>query len=292
MSTVVLGLDIGTGGSRAVLVGDEGQVVAAATVAHSPFVSPKTGWAEQEPDDWWRAAQQAIQQVLSKASAEVQVVGLSGQMHGAVLLDGASSVIRPAIIWCDQRTEAECCALTDQIGADRLIALVANPALTGFTLPKLLWVRNHEPAVWDRVRSVLLPKDFVRWCLIGERATDVADASGTLLFDVAHRCWSKAMLEAVDIDAELLPVAYEGPVVTGKVGASGAKATGLRVGTPVVAGGGIKRPVLSGWGWFALVWLAPPSAHRVLCLPRLIDLPLTIVVGYTRSAMLCLAAGM
>lgn len=245
---VVLGLDIGTGGSRAVLVGDEGQVVAAATVAHSPFVSPKTGWAEQEPDDWWRAAQQAIQQVLSKASAEVQAVGLSGQMHGAVLLDGAGSVIRPAIIWCDQRTDAECCALTDQIGADRLIALVANPALTGFTLPKLLWVRNHEPAVWDRVRSVLLPKDFVRWCLIGERATDVADASGTLLFDVAHRCWSKAMLEVVDIDAELLPVAYEGPVVTGKVGASGAKATGLRVGTPVVAGGGDQAAGAVGMG--------------------------------------------
>ena len=247
----VLGLDIGTGGSRAVLVADDGQLLATATAAHTPFASPATGWAEQQPGDWWRAARQAIQQVLSTgpvAAIDVRAVGLSGQMHGAVLMDEAGEVVRPAIIWCDQRTDAECRALTRQIGASRLIELVSNPALTGFTLPKLLWVRDHEPAAWDRVRSVLLPKDFVRWCLTGERATDVADASGTLLFDVAHRCWSATMLAEVDIAADLLPAAYEGPAVAGRVCAAGAKATGLALGTPVVAGGGDQAASAVGMG--------------------------------------------
>ncbi|MEE2790085.1 MAG: FGGY family carbohydrate kinase, partial [Acidobacteriota bacterium] len=170
----VLGLDIGTGGSRAVLVGDDGRLLASATAAHDPFASPETGWAEQHPADWWRAAQQAIQELLSAAPvapSTVQAVGLSGQMHGAVLLDEAGEVVRPAIIWCDQRSDAECRALTARIGAGRLIEWVSNPALTGFTLPKLLWVRDHEPALWERVRTVLLPKDFVRWQLTGERAT-------------------------------------------------------------------------------------------------------------------------
>ena len=247
----VLGLDIGTGGSRAVLVGADGRLLAAATAAHDPFASPETGWAEQHPADWWRAAQQAIQEILSAAPvapSTVQAVGLSGQMHGAVLLDEAGEVLRPAIIWCDQRSDAECRALTARIGAGRLIDWVSNPALTGFTLPKLLWVRDHEPAVWDRVRSVLLPKDFVRWHLTGERATDVSDASGTLLFDVAHRCWSAAMLEAVDLREELFPVAYEGPDITGRVCAAGAQATGLVVGTPVVAGGGDQAAGAVGMG--------------------------------------------
>ena len=247
----VLGLDIGTGGSRAVLVGDDGRLLASATAAHDPFASPETGWAEQHPADWWRAAQQAIQELLSAAPvapSTVQAVGLSGQMHGAVLLDEAGEVVRPAIIWCDQRSDAECRALTARIGADRLIEWVSNPALTGFTLPKLLWVRDHEPALWERVRTVLLPKDFVRWQLTGERATDVADASGTLLFDVAHRCWSAAMLKAVDLPEDLLPVVYEGPAITGRVCAAGAQATGLLVGTPVVAGGGDQAAGAVGMG--------------------------------------------
>ena len=268
----VLGLDIGTGGSRAVLVADDGQLLATATAAHTPFASPATGWAEQQPGDWWRAARQAIQQVLSTgpvAAIDVRAVGLSGQMHGAVLMDEAGEVVRPAIIWCDQRTDAECRALTRQIGASRLIELVSNPALTGFTLPKLLWVRDHEPAAWDRVRSVLLPKDFVRWCLTGERATDVADASGTLLFDVAHRCWSATMLAEVDIAADLLPAAYEGPAVAGRVCAAGAKATGpgtvsATIGTSGVVFAATDRPALDTCGRVHTFCHAVPERWHVM----------------------------
>jgi xylulokinase len=247
----VLGIDIGTGGSRAVIVDDAGRVLASSTQAHVPFDSPQTGWAEQDPADWWHAAQVAIRAVLTDGpvtSADVRAVGLSGQMHGAVLLDEAGAVVRPAIIWCDQRTHAQCGRLTDQVGAARLIELVSNPALTGFTLPKLLWVREEEPALWDRVRTVLLPKDYVRWRLTGERATDVADASGTLLFDVAHRRWSSAMLSEVGLDAALLPSSHEGPIVTGVVTARSAEATGLRAGTPVVAGGGDQAAGAVGMG--------------------------------------------
>lgn len=247
----VLGLDIGTGGSRAVVVDDAGRVLATSTEAHAPFDSPETGWAEQDPADWWRAAQLAIRAVLAAGpirSADVRAIGLSGQMHGAVLLDQAGHVVRPAIIWCDQRTEGQCRRLTDQIGEARLIELVSNPALTGFTLPKLLWVCEHEPTLWARVRTVLLPKDFVRWQLIGERATDVADASGTLLFDVARRRWSAAMLSEVGLDASYLPNAYEGPTLTGGVTALAAEATGLRAGTPVVAGAGDQAAGAIGMG--------------------------------------------
>ena len=192
----VVGIDVGTGGSRAVVVGEDGRVSAAATVAHAPFASPRTAWAEQEPEDWWRASRAAIREVLAKSgtgAASVRAIGLSGQMHGAVLVDASGEVVRPAIIWCDQRTEAECQWLTQTVGAKRLLELTSNPALTNFTLTKVLWVRAHEPEAWRRVRRVLLPKDFVRLRLSGEYATDVADASGTLMLDVAHRRWSQEM---------------------------------------------------------------------------------------------------
>src|SRR5438477_8710549 len=195
-----LGIDVGTTGTRAIAVDERGKVVATANAEHAPFASPQTGWAEQEPRDWWRAAQEAVRAVLSKpgvAAESIGCVGFSGQMHGAVLLDERDEVIRPAIIWCDQRTAAECRAISEQVGAQRLIELTANPALTGFTLPKLLWVREHEPELWARVRSVLLPKDYVRLRLTGDRAIDVADASGTLLFDVARRRWSSEMAQAM-----------------------------------------------------------------------------------------------
>jgi xylulokinase len=169
---------------------------------------------------------------------EVGAIGFSGQMHGAVLLDKRDEPLRPSIIWCDQRTDAQCRTLTEKVGASRLIELTCNPALTNFTLTKMLWVREHEPEVWKQTRSVLLPKDYVRLRLTGDRATDVADASGTLLFDVAGRDWSKEMLAAAQIDESLLPRAYESPEVTGSVSVEGAEATGLRVGTPVVAGAG------------------------------------------------------
>jgi xylulokinase len=245
----LLGLDVGTGGSRAIVVADDGQVIASATRDHAPFRSPRTGWAEHDPDDWWRASSEAVRAVVSATGKDpIRALGLSGQMHGAVLLDAAGDVLRPAIIWCDQRTGVECRELTERIGAHRVVELTANPALTGFTLPKLLWVRRHEPAIWSKVCSVLLPKDYVRLQLTGERATDMADASGTLLFDVANRRWSDAMLRETGIDCGWLPAAFEGPTVTGVISSAAAAETGLRTGLPVVAGGGDQAAGAIGMG--------------------------------------------
>src|SRR3989440_12678682 len=246
-----LGIDVGTGGTRALLIDAEGRVTASSTVEHVPFASPQTGWAEQDPRDWWRAATLAIRDVLAKSEIppeELKAVGFSGQMHGAVLLDEHDEVLRPSIIWCDQRTSAQCVAITEKIGAMRLIDLTCNPALTGFTLPKLLWVRELEPELWRQARSVLLPKDYARLRLTGDKATDVADASGTLLFDVAGRKWSHAMLAATEIDEALLPRVYESPEVTGVISSAGAAATGLGEGTPVVAGGGDQAAGAVGMG--------------------------------------------
>jgi xylulokinase len=246
-----LGIDVGTGGTRAVLVDAEGRVTASATVAHAPFASPETGWAEQDPQDWWRAATLAIREVLSKSEIrpdEIKGIGFSGQMHGAVLLDEREQVLRPSIIWCDQRTSRQCLTITEKVGSERLIELTCNPALTGFTLPKLLWVRELEPEIWRQVRCVLLPKDFVRLQLTGDKATDVADASGTLLFDVKQRKWSEQMLAAAEIEDSLLPRVYESPEITGVVSSAAAAATGLRAGTPVVAGGGDQAAGAVGMG--------------------------------------------
>jgi len=244
-----LGIDVGTGGTRALLIDAEGRVTASSTVEHVPFASPQTGWAEQDPRDWWRAATLAVREVLSKIKPEeISAIGFSGQMHGAVLLDEHDEVLRPSIIWCDQRTSAQCVAITAKIGAMRLIDLTCNPVLTGFTLPKMLWVRELEPELWRQARSVLLPKDYVRLRLTGDKATDVADASGTLLFDVAGRKWSHAMLAATEIDEALLPRVYESPEITGVISSAGAAATGLREGTPVVAGGGDQAAGAVGMG--------------------------------------------
>ena len=236
-----LGLDIGTGGSRAVVVGADGELLASATVEHVAFASPNIGWAEQSPEDWWRASCEAIRSALGAANvepSEIGAVSFSGQMHGSVLLDERNEVLRPALLWCDQRTASEVDEITEQVGATRLIELVSNPAVTGFTLPKLLWVRKNEPEIWSRVRSVLLPKDYIRLRLTGDKASDVADSSGTLLFDVRKRKWSDEMLTRFEIDASLLPTVYESTEVTGVVSAAGAEATGLKAGTPVVAGAG------------------------------------------------------
>lgn len=247
----LLGIDVGTGGTRALVMDENGQVRATATAAHAPFASPQIGWAEQQPEDWWRACREAVRDVLMKgavAAEEIAAVGFSGQMHGSVLLDAKDEVIRPALIWCDQRTASECQEISAIVGQERLIQLTCNPALTGFTLPKLLWVRRNEPDLWKRVRTVLLPKDYVRFRLTGERATDVADASGTLLFDVAKRQWSEAMLDAMQIGAALLPKVYESPDVTGRISKAGAAATGLREGTPVVGGAGDQAAGAVGMG--------------------------------------------
>ena len=245
----LLGIDVGTGGSRALVIDDAGRITSSATVEHVPFASPQTGWAEQDARDWWRASTLAIRDVLSKENPEeIGAIGLSGQMHGLVLLDKNDKVLRPSIIWCDQRTDVQCGSLTKEIGAERLIKLTCNPALTGFTLPKMLWVRECEPQLWQQVHAVLLPKDYVRLRLSGDKATDVADASGTLLFDVAQRKWSEEMLSATEIDWRLLPRVYESPHVTGIVSPAGAEATGLRAGTLIVAGGGDQAAGAVGMG--------------------------------------------
>lgn len=236
-----LGIDVGTGGTRALLIDEGGKVVTSASEDHLPFASPQIGWAEQDPADWWRACGIAVKSVLKQSSIssdQIGCVGFSGQMHGAVLLDKRGEVVRPALIWCDVRTEKQAEELTSKIGADRLIEFTCNPALPNFTLTKCLWVRENEPANWERVRSLMLPKDYVRFRLTGERATDLADASGTLLLDVAHRRWSQEMLDFVQLDRALLPGLYESPEVCGRISEAGAAATGLRADTPVVAGAG------------------------------------------------------
>ncbi|MEQ1642322.1 MAG: xylulokinase [Pyrinomonadaceae bacterium] len=246
-----LGIDIGTGGSRAVLIDDTGRVKASATAEHSPFASPQIGWAEQDPSDWWRAAVEAIRGVLAADGVradEIGCIGLSGQMHGSVLLDDADRVLRPALLWCDQRTDKQCREITEKIGAERLIELVCNPAVTGFTLPKLLWVRENEPEIWAQVRSVLLPKDYIRLCLSGDKASDVADSSGTLLFDVKNRRWSAEMLDEMEIDLSLLPTVFESIEGTGTVSPSAAELTGLAVGTKIVAGAGDNAAGATGMG--------------------------------------------
>ena len=245
-----LGIDVGTGGTRALIIDENGAVIAAGSEEHQPFVSPQSGWAEQDPQDWWRACGLAVRAALRSAPSgdRVAAVGFSGQMHGAVLLDGSDAVIRSAIIWCDQRSEAQSRELAELFGADRLIQLTCNPPLTNFTLTKLLWVRENEPEKWRRLAHVMLPKDYVRFRLTGERAIDVADASGTLLLDVANRCWSKEVLRETEIAPELLPALYESPQVCGRVSAAGAAATGLPAGIPVVAGAGDQAAGAVGMG--------------------------------------------
>ena len=247
----LLGIDVGTGGTRAVLLDSSGRVISAATAEHAPMSTPQIGWAEQSPDDWWRAACQAIKDCLAKSStspSEVAALGLTGQMHGLVLLDASDRVLRPALLWCDQRTGDECREITEQVGAERLIELTANPALTGFTLPKIWWVRRHEPQIWALVRSLMLPKDYVRFRLAGSRAIDVADASGTLMFDVVRRRWSQPMLEISQIEESLLPKVLESQEISGHLTEEGARLSGLRPGIPVVAGAGDQAAGAVGMG--------------------------------------------
>ncbi len=242
---------MGTGGTRALVMDDEGRIISSATEEHAPFASPQIGWAEQRPEDWWRACGIAVTKALAKANLrgeDIACVGFSGQMHGAVMLDERDEVVRPALIWCDVRTQKQCDDLTAKVGAERLIELTCNPALANFTVTKLLWVRENEPELWKRVRSVMLPKDYVRFRLTGERATDMADASGTLLLDVAHRRWSSEMLKAAEVDERWLPGLFESPDVCGQVSAAGAAATGLKSGTPVVAGAGDQAAGATGMG--------------------------------------------
>src|ERR1039457_2624949 len=207
-----MGIDVGTGGTRALLVDEAGSLKHAFTAPHEDMRMERPLWAEQRPDDWWAAAQRAIRGVLDHADAsgsDTEGIGLSGQMHGLVMLDEADRVIRPALIWCDQRSQAQVDAINAKVGAHKVLEYTANPVLTGFTLPKLLWVRDNEPHNFERVRKILLPKDYVRFGLTGEYASDVSDASGTALFDVVRRRWSMEMMEALGLDKGILPRTYE-----------------------------------------------------------------------------------
>ena len=236
-----LGVDIGTGGSRALIVNKDGRIIAGVTAAHDEMLMLHPQWAEQRPENWWDASMLAIQGALKVAGisgADIQGIGLSGQMHGLTLLDAAGEVIRPALIWCDQRSQKQVDWVNEKVGRERVLACIANPVLTGFTLPKLLWVRDHEPALFERVRQVLLPKDYVRFRLTGEYATEVSDASGTALFNVVERRWSTELISALGLDAAILPRCYESIEITGTINAEAARLTGLAEGTPVVGGGG------------------------------------------------------
>jgi xylulokinase len=246
----VLGIDISTTATKAVLIDEAGTVRGVGTTEYG-YEVPQPLWSEQSPNLWWDGAIEAIRFVLASTGtrgSEVVAIGLTGQMHGLVLLDAANDILRPAILWNDQRTAAECDAIREAVGPERLIAITGNDALTGFTAPKLVWVRDHEPDVWRRVAHVLLPKDFVRLHLTGDHAIDKADGAGTILFDLAARDWSTVVVDALQIDRRWLPETFEGPAITGSVTAAAAEATGLRAGTPVVAGGGDQAANAVGLG--------------------------------------------
>jgi len=238
---VFLGIDIGTSGTKTLAVREDGVILGSATEEY-PLSSPKPGWSEQEPTDWWKASVKSVRRVMKMAqldAGDIGGIGLSGQMHGSVFLNKSGKVIRPALLWNDQRTAAECEEIEEKAGGrSRLIKMVANPALTGFTAPKILWLRNHEKRNFDRTVQVLLPKDYVRYRLTGDFATEVSDASGTLLLDVVKRSWSRRLLSRLEIDPDLLPAVYESEDVTGVLSEIAAQEMGLSSGIPVVGGGG------------------------------------------------------
>ena len=248
--SLFLGIDVSTTGSKALLVNRNGDIVGSATTPHQ-VSTPHPLWSEQEPEEWWQAVSASIRQALlgAKVSGEaVAAIGLTGQMHGLVLLDEQKHTLRPAILWNDQRCAAECDEIRTRIGSQRLIQITGNEALTGFTAPKILWVKNHEPEIFARARHILLPKDFIRLKLTAALGMDKADGSGTMLFDLKNRNWSAEVLDALGIPSEWLPPTFEGPEVTGEVRAQAAETTGLRIGTPVVAGGGDQAAQAVGVG--------------------------------------------
>jgi len=239
--SVFLGIDIGTSGTKTLAINPDGRILADAMFTYPCYV-PKPLWSEQDPEDWWQAPSQGVRAVARKARlrpADVKAIGLSGQMHGSVFLDKQGKVVRRAILWNDQRTAAECREMEERVGGRaNLIRLVANPAMTGFTAPKILWLRNHEPRHFERTRKVLLPKDEIRRRLTGQFATDVSDASGMLLLDVARRAWSKELLSALQLDADLLGTCYESEQVTGTLTRQAAEVLGLTPDCEVVGGDG------------------------------------------------------
>ena len=249
----LMGLDISTTSAKALIINAAGEVIAVGS-APQPISQPKPLWSEQNPADWWDGMKQSIRAALAESGlqgGDISAIGLTGQMHGLVLLDDKGEVLRPSILWNDQRTQAQCDYMTAKIGADRLIKLTGNPAVTGFTAPKVLWVRDNEPEVYGRAAQILLPKDYIRYKLTDGYATDLAGAAGTSLLNVAERAWSQEVLDALDIPADWLPPVHEGSEVTSVISAAGAAATGLRAGTPVVGGGGDQAAGAIGMGCVA-----------------------------------------
>lgn len=246
----LLGIDLGTSGTKTVLFDISGNMICSKTIEY-PLYQPANGWAEQDPSDWWNAACNGIKYVITKSgidSAEIAGVGLSGQMHGLVMLDKNGVVLRNSIIWCDQRTAKECEQMNEIIGEKRLIEITANPALTGFTASKILWVQNNEPEVYEKCAHILLPKDYIRYMLTGEFATEMSDASGMQLMDIPGRCWSDEILYKFNVDKSMLGKLYESPEVTGKVHRKAAELTGLREGTIVVGGAADNSAAAVGTG--------------------------------------------
>jgi len=236
----LLGIDVGTTGAKTILVDHKGKLHARATVEY-PLYAPQPGWSEQEPEDWWHATVESIRQVLARsgvAAERIVGVGLSGQMHGSVFLDKNGAVIRPALLWNDQRTAEQCAWITQKVGRKIIYDETCNPVLTGFQAPKIIWLRDNEPPNYERIAQILLPKDYVRYRLTGEYATEVSDASGTALFNVPQRRWSEIILERLSLPREWFPRVYESPEVTGEITPMVAELTGLKAGTPVVGGGG------------------------------------------------------
>ncbi len=239
-TSCLLGIDIGTSGTKTILIDPVGRVLARAT-AEYPLYTPQAQWSEQEPDDWWQAVCATVQSVLQQSEVPPQHIvgiGLSGQMHGSVFLDENNRVIRRALLWNDQRTAEECKWITSTVGAENVVNYISNPVLTGFTAGKIVWLRNHEPHHYARVKKVLLPKDYIRYKLTGEFATEVSDASGTALFDVKKRRWSEEMLHAIGVPLQWMPACYESPEISGRISEQAAALTGLHPGTPVAGGGG------------------------------------------------------
>jgi xylulokinase len=246
--SVLLGLDVGTSGTRAVAVDTaSGEVVVEASAGYS-LSSPRPGWTEQDPTDWWHASKEVLGKVVAEVDGEVVGLSLTGQMHGSVFLDSSDAVIRPALLWNDHRTERQCEKITEAVGSERLLSIAGNPALTGFQAPKILWLRDEEPENFSRVAHVLLPKDYIRFLLTGERATDASDASGTLLLDVGRRDWSAEILDALGLPTRWMPTVYEGPEDTGRLRQEVAEELGLPGGLPVAAGGGDNAAAAVGTG--------------------------------------------
>lgn len=246
----LLGVDLGTSGTKTVLFDIEGNVKASKTVEY-PLYQEKNGWAEQDPLDWWNAAVETIRSVITESgvrNTDIKGLGISGQMHGLVMLDKDGNVLRRSIIWADQRTGKECEEITRLVGEKRLIEITANPALTGFTASKILWVRNNQPEIYAKCAHILLPKDYIRYMLTGDFATEVSDASGMQLLDVPNRCWSDEVLEKLSIDKALLPKVYESPDVTGVISEKAAELTGLAAGMIVVGGAGDNAAAAVGTG--------------------------------------------